>query len=363
MPDGNKVILTVDDNATNLTMLNEILSRRYKVYPANSGERALHFLTKRIPDLILLDVVMPGLNGYEVLDAIKHTPEYAGIPVIFLTGKDDVPSEAKAFQLGAVDYIQKPINETILLARVKLHLELELYKKNLEKLVDKRTKQLMNMQDTTLSLLAHLTDYRDKDTGGHIQRTSEYVCCIMNRLLSNELPGYRIDKTFYDNLKKLSPLHDIGKVCIPDSILLKPAKLTDAEFEVMKTHTTSGANLLMEAIEEGGDYSFLHFSHEIVLSHHEKWDGSGYPMGLQGENIPLSGRIMAIADVYDALTTERPYKEAFSHEKSMDIMRDLRGRHFDPVLLDVFCSVEQDIMTIKENLAAEESGEGNADRP
>lgn len=352
MSEDRKIILTVDDNSTNLTMLNEILNRYYKVYPANSGERALHFLTKRTPDLILLDVVMPGMNGYEVMAAIKGVPEYAGIPVIFLTGKDGAESEAKAFDLGAVDYIQKPINETVLLARVKLHLELELYKKNLENLVEKRTEQLISMQDTTMRLLAHLTDSRDKDTGRHIQRTSGYVCCIMDKLLDHELSDYRIDKAFYNNLKKLAPLHDIGKVSIPDSILLKPAKLTPEEFEIMKTHTTNGAELLKEAMEDGDNYSFFQFSYEIVLSHHEKWDGTGYPNGLAGEDIPLSGRIMAIADVYDALTTERPYKEAFSHEKSLDIMRDLRGKHFDPVLLDVFLNVEDRIVAIKKHLAA-----------
>ena len=337
-----KNILVVDDSAVNMQVVMTALQQGgHKAYPAISGAAAMTFLRKRIPDLILLDVQMPDMDGYQVITALKANPAWAGIPVIFLTSVESRESEEHALSMGAIDYITKPVVAGVLMRRVTLHLELESYRKSLEVLVEKKTKQLVKTQDAILDLLANVTAVRDNETGAHILRTTEYVRAIVETLHASDQPGYRMSPLYADNIIKSAKLHDIGKVAIADSILLKPDRLTPHEFERIKKHTTIGAMMIGTAIRDlGEDSAFLSTARELVNTHHECWDGSGYPQGLAGGAIPLSGRIMAIADVYDALISRRPYKDAFSHENAMFIITGESGTHFDKTLVgmckDVF---------------------------
>ncbi len=333
---ARKSILVVDDNPVNMQAILQILQSGYDVFPAISGERALLFLKKRIPDLILLDVQMPGMDGYEVMEKLKATPAWAAIPVIFLTSMEDRKHEEQALVLGAVDYIIKPVVAGVLQRRVQLHLELEAYRKNLETIVAKKTAQLTKTQDAILDILANVTAFRDNETGAHILRTTEYVRVMVDALCTAEHPGYHLEPLYAANIIKSAKLHDIGKVAIADSILLKPDRLTPPEFERIKTHTTFGAMVINKAIQELGEESaFLSTAQELIYTHHECWDGSGYPQGLAGEEIPLSGRIMAIADVYDALISHRPYKDAFTHENAMFILHNEAGTHFDNNIIEL----------------------------
>lgn len=329
-------VLIVDDDATNLRLLQEILKENYKIFAAPSGERALAFLQKQTPDLILLDVEMPGMSGYEVIGRLKADPALRDIPVIFLTAQEGRDKEEQAFRLGAVDYILKPISAGVVTARVQLHLELETYKKRLEQLVERKTGQLQRVQDSILDILANITAFRDSDTGFHIERTTLYTKLLVENLLELEHPNYRIDKDYADHIVKSAKLHDIGKVAVPDSILLKPAKLSSGEFQLIKMHTTYGAEMIDDAIADlGNDASFLHVAREIVISHHEWWNGTGYPNGLVAELIPVSGRVMAIADVYDSLRSHRPYKMPMTHEYALSILEKETGTHFDPLLMEL----------------------------
>jgi putative two-component system response regulator len=329
-------ILVVDDDATNLRMLHEILSPAYKVYAAPSGEWAMRFLERQRPDMILLDIEMPGMNGYEVIKKLKENQELASIPVLFLTAQEGRDKEEAALLLGAVDYILKPITVGVVLARVNLHMELEIYRKRLETLVNLKTKQISDTQDSILDILASVTAWRDSGTGGHITRTTAYSRLIVDCLLEKKHPNYAISQQYGESIVKTSKLHDIGKVAISDSILLKPGKLTHDEFEEIKKHTTFGAQMIDDAIADLGDEtSFLHVSREIVISHHEWWNGSGYPKALSGEEIPISGRVMAVSDIYDSLTSERPYKGVMSHGETMEIIFNETGNHFDPLLIDL----------------------------
>lgn len=329
-------ILLVDDDPTNLRFLQDILKENFKVYAAPSGERALSFLEKKIPDLILLDIEMPKMNGYEVIKTLKDNNKWNEIPVIFLTAQEGREKEQEAFDLGAVDYILKPISAGIVNARVKLHIDLKNYEKNLEALVDVRTNQLNMTQDALLNILANMTSYRDNETGAHIKRTTIFSELLIKNLMEINHPDYLIDEEYAENIIKSAKLHDIGKVAVPDHILFKPGKLTAEEFEQIKQHTIYGAQILDSAIKELGDYSyFLNITREIIIAHHEKWNGSGYPYGLEGTDIPLPARIMAIADVYDALISNRPYKRGFTHEASMKIIMHDSGTHFDPTLIEL----------------------------
>lgn len=338
-----KKILVVDDNTAHLNMINRILKPLYKVYTVDSGKTALKFLQKYRPDLILLDWEMPEMKGIDFAKIIKSDENFSDIPVIFLTFSNKPENELQAFELGAVDYIHKPVNSMLMLARVKLHLELESYRKELKQLVDAKTAQITLLQKITIEMLARVTEFCDKDMGHHAKRTVEYVCAIMDNLPQYAPESYHISKPYYDDIKKSTPLHDIGKISIPDLNFLKPGSLTAEEYEIIKIHSSTGACLLKDAIKEFNGPSFLDVTLEIVLTHHEKWDGTGYPNNLKGEEIPLPRRIMAIADVYDALTSKRPYKPAFSHEKAMEIITAGSGTHFDPILVGVFINI-QDII-------------------
>lgn len=356
---NKKIILVIDDTPDNLFLVTNLLKDLYTVKVANSGEKALQFLNETLiaPDLILLDIMMPVLNGYDVLKKIKENPKLQNIPVVFLTAKSSVEDEKLGFDLGANDYITKPISPPILLARVKTQLENKaisdfLRDKNefLEKEIEKRTKDVVAIQNVTIFAMASLAETRDNETGNHIKRTSTYVKMLAKKLQNHpKFKAYLTDEMI-DTLYKSAPLHDIGKIGIPDHILLKPAKLTPEEFEIMKTHTTLGKEAIEHAEKElGYEVDFLKTAKEIAYSHQEKYDGSGYPLGLKGDEIPISARLMSIADVYDALRSKRIYKNSLNLEMTLKIMKEGRGSHFDPDMLDAFLEIYDEIEVVASN--------------
>jgi len=343
-------ILVVDDTPDNLALMSGLLKDLYRVKLANNGEKALLIAaTDPAPDLILLDIMMPGIDGYEVCAKLKSDPWTQHIPVIFLTAKSEIEDEKKGLELGAVDYITKPVSPPILMARVKAQLELKaaadfLRDKNLylEQEVAKRTREVTAIQDVTIMVMASLAETRDTETGNHIRRTQHYVKELAHRLRNHaRFTGFLTERNI-EMLFKSAPLHDIGKVGIPDRILLKPGKLTADEFEIMKTHTTLGRDAIDHAEGMlGMPVDFLNMAKEIALSHQEKWDGSGYPEGLTGDDIPISARLMAVADVYDALISRRVYKEPMPHEQAVEIIRQGSAQHFDPAVVDAFLQASE----------------------
>lgn len=354
MTDNKSVILAVDDTPENLDVLKGILIDQYSVKGAINGPMALKIAEKQRPDLILLDIMMPGMDGYEVCTKLKQNPLTADIPVIFITAKSTVEDEQKGFAIGAVDYITKPISPPIVLERVKTHLTLKkaqdflkLQNEILEQKVIERTEKMEQLQDVVMVAMGSLAEARDPETGNHIRRTQNYVRALAEELQHHPKFSDFLTPEAITSLYKSAPLHDIGKVGVPDHILLKPGKLTDEEFEEMKKHTVYGYDAIVAAESYiDGDGQFLHFAKEIALSHQEKWDGSGYPEGLAGEDIPVSARLMAIADVYDALISKRVYKPAFSHEKAVSIISEGNGSHFDPVMTEAFLSIADKFQSI-----------------
>ena len=353
-------ILVVDDTPDNLALMSSLLKDEYKVKIANGGEKALKIAASDTPpDLILLDITMAGMDGYEVCQRLKLDPKTMHIPVIFLTAKTEVKDEKKGLELGAVDYITKPISPPIVLARVKSHLALKamadfLRDQNdfLELEVAKRTREVMAIQDVTILAMASLAETRDSDTGNHIRRTQYYVKALAERLRDHPRFGWFMTDININMLFKSAPLHDIGKVGIPDNILLKPGRFEPHEFEVMKTHTTLGHDAIVHAeIALGTHVDFLSFAKSIALSHQEKWDGSGYPHGLSGDAIPIPARLMAVADVYDALISRRVYKEGMPHEKAVQIMFEGRGTHFDADMFDAFVEIQDEFRAIAQRFA------------
>ena len=341
-----RTVLVVDDTPDNLSLMSGLLKDLYQVKVAKNGERALAIArgTPR-PDIILLDVMMPEMDGYEVCRRLKLDPETRDIPVVFLTARTNQEDEHLGLEVGAVDYISKPISPPIVMTRVRNHLQLKqagdlLRHQNtyLESEVRRRTEAFRAVRDATIVAMASLAETRDNETGNHIRRTQDYVRILAQGLRdTGRYPDFLTEETI-DLLYRSAALHDIGKVGIPDSVLLKPGRLTPEEFEVMKTHTTLGYNALAAAEKVVGenDLSFLRLAREIALTHHERWDGSGYPNGLKGDEIPLAGRLMAVADVYDALISARVYKPAFPHQVAVEEILSGKGRHFDPELVDVF---------------------------
>lgn len=348
-------ILVVDDTPDNLALMSNLLKIDYKVKIANSGEKALRIAASNSPpDLILLDIMMPDMDGYEVCQELKRKPATMSIPVIFLTAKNEVEDEKKGLELGAVDYITKPISPPIVLARVKNHLALRamdqfLRDKNefLEIEVAKRIKEVIALQDVTILAMASLAETRDSDTGNHIRRTQFYVKALAEKLRDHPRFAWFLTDANINLLFKSAPLHDIGKVGIPDRILLKPGRFEADEFEIMKTHTTLGRDAIEHAEKALGiSVDFLIFAKSIALSHQEKWNGSGYPQGLTGDDIPIAARLMALADVYDALISRRVYKEGMPHEKAVQIMINGRGTHFDPDMFDAFLDIQEEFRSI-----------------
>jgi putative two-component system response regulator len=340
-------ILLVDDNTTNLQLLNETLDGLgYKLLIAKNGKTALKIAQKAKPSLILLDIMMPEMDGYEVCRRLKADEATRHIPIIFITALVDQEDEAKGLSMGAVDYLTKPINPELVRARVRNHLELRQYQDHLENLVKERTRRLALTQAVTIESLATLAEYRDPETGGHIKRTQNYVKALAVQLKDH--PRYRdeLNDETIEMLYLSAPLHDLGKVGVPDHILLKAGKLSDEEFEEMKKHTVYGHDALMITEQKLGEDTFLRYAREIAYTHQEKWDGSGYPSGLKGDEIPLAGRLMALADVYDALISKRVYKPPFPHEKAVQIIIEGKGRHFDPDLVDAFVELQETFRNI-----------------
>ncbi|MGF1755418.1 two-component system response regulator [Vibrio makurazakiensis] len=348
MDKQQETVLVVDDIAENRVLLHSLLKPHFQVRIATCGAQAVEAAHQYPPDIILLDIMMPQMDGYEVCRRLKNDRVTEPIPIIFLTAKSQIEDEEKGFEMGAVDYLLKPISPPILLSRVNTHLRLKraisnLSKHNdlLEEKVKMRTHELESLQGATISAMASLAETRDNETGNHIRRTQRYVKVLAEELLRLNLYKDQLRPESLMALYKSAPLHDIGKVGIPDQVLLKPGKLTEEEFDIMKAHALLGREVI-ETVEESIDFSsdFLVYAKEIAYCHHEKWDGSGYPQGLKGENIPLSARLMAIADVYDALISKRVYKPPFSHEQSVQIITEGRDQHFDPVLIDIFLTIE-----------------------
>lgn len=355
-------ILIVDDNETNRKLLNElILSLGYTPSFADNGLSALAQIRKQPPNLVLLDILMPEMDGHGVLENMKKDNDLRHIPVIMISALDEMESVVRCIEKGADDYLVKPFNPTLLRARIgacldrkQLHdqeheyqQQIENYNTNLEHMVRKQVREIGAGQLGTIFSMAKLAESRDPETGEHIQRMCEYCKVIAERL--RLLPKYAavIDSEFVDDICAAAPLHDIGKVGIPDRILQKPGKLTKEEFALMKLHTTIGGETLRDVDQKYPGNTFVRLGINIAEGHHEKWDGTGYPRGLAEEDIPLAGRILALGDVYDALTSKRCYKEAFPHARSREIILEGRGRHFDPDVADAFVSAEDEFIAIK----------------
>ena len=354
------IVLIVDDFSDNLTLLYEIIKDEYKVKVANNGKKALQIaVTLPQPDLILLDIMMPIMDGYEVCRRLKNEKKTRDIPVIFFTSKTEIEDEKMGLDLGAVDYITKPISAPIVMARIKTHIQLKaaadfLKDKNayLEIQVANRTQEIIDLQDVTTLSLASLAETRDVVTGHHIGRTQLYIGILAKALKEDPKFSDILTDQMIELFVKSAPLHDIGKVGIPDNILLKPGRLTSAEFEIMKKHSAIGRSAIENAeFQLGKKVEFLRYAKENAYSHHEKWDGSGYPEGIKGCAIPICARLMAVADVYDALVSKRVYKTAMSHEKARTIIMEGRGTHFDPDIADVFLKHNLEFRAIAEKYA------------
>ncbi len=355
-------ILIVDDERFYINVLVELLQDKYTLYIAKNGEQALKRCVETSPDLILLDIIMPEMDGYQTCLKIKQNPQLTNIPIIFLTGITDLESEAKAFKYGAVDFICKPIAPPTVEARIKTQLSLlnarkalEQQNQLLEEKVRERTHEIELIQDAAIYSLSMLAEARDLDTGEHIQRTQNFVKALAKKLQTHpKFKSFLNDKTI-EELYKSAPLHDIGKIAVPDYILKKPGKLTAEERVEMEKHTKYGGDAIRNAEKRSGSSSFLRFAREIAYSHQEKWDGSGYPKGLKGDQIPVSARLMAVADVYDALVNKRVYKPAYSHQDAIDYITQQRGLHFDPDMVDAFMQIESEFKKITQQCNADSS--------
>lgn len=348
-------ILIVDDKKVNRELLKRhLFSAGYmEICEAASGREAVEQAQANKPDLVLLDIVMPEMDGYEVCNTLKADHKLKDIPVIFLSALTETIDKVKAFAEGGVDYIAKPFAFEEVQARVQTHLkihylqqDLEKHNKHLEQMVAEKVKEISDSQIATIFAIAHLAETRDYETGMHLERTRDY--CRLLATWLGEHPDYRdtVTEDYVRRIYETTPLHDIGKVGVPDAVLLKPGKLTAEEFEAVKKHTTIGARTLKEVEERYPGNAFIAMGTQIARSHHEKWDGSGYPDGLSGKDIPLPARIMALVDVYDALRSQRPYKEPFSHAKSRDIIVGDQGRHFDPLMVEAFISLEHEFVAV-----------------
>jgi len=364
MENQRKTIFLVDDDMTNLTIGKKALAGTYNVFTLNSGQVMLNMIENITPDLILLDVKMPEMDGYQAIEKLKENKNTADIPVIFLTALSAEETELKGLSLGAIDYITKPFSPPLLLKRLEVHLlveeqkhelvdqkrELLLLNNNLEQIVDEKTATVVDLKNAILSTMAELVEYRDAITGGHIVRTQRYIKALMDAMKQHGVYSSEVSAMDEELVLQSCQLHDVGKISVSDAILNKPAKLEPEEFEIIKAHTTFGGKVIQRLIDKTMDSDFLEYAKIFAVTHHEKWDGSGYPKGLAGEEIPLLGRMMAIGDVYDALVETRPYKAAFAHEKAMQIIIDGRGKHFDPKLVDLFEKIHMEFDRISEEV-------------
>ncbi|MCL2880218.1 MAG: response regulator [Treponema sp.] len=367
MENNRPKIVIVDDNMTYLTMGKNMLKTFYEVYPAPSVDKLFEILENVTPDLVLLDIEMPVTNGYDAIRKMKADPLLADIPVIFLTAKSDESSELEGFDLGAVDYISKPFSGPLLLKRIANQLlivqqknDLKEYADSLSEKVHEKTREVVDLQNAVLNTVADLVEFRDKHTGGHVTRTQLYLKALADELIREKIYADEMKDWDMEFFLASAQLHDVGKIAISDLILNKPGKLTPEEFEIMKTHVTVGVDAIERIMHNAHRHAFLHHALLIAGTHHEKWDGSGYPMGLKGKNIPLQGRLMAIADVYDALISVRPYKKVFSHEEACRIIEEGSGSHFDPVLIDVFKKIKDKFKKAAEDIGMyDNTGQGS----
>jgi putative two-component system response regulator len=343
MENEKKLILLVDDNPANLRIGKNVLAEKYAVATSPSAEKMFGLLENNIPAMILLDVDMPEVNGYEAIKKLKSKPETKGIPVIFLTARTDSDDELEGLSLGAIDYITKPFQPPLLLKRIEVHLlveeqrkELQYFNENLQKMVEEKTENVIELQNALLKTIAELVECRDDITGGHIERTQRGINIMLEEIEKRGI--YQEETKGWDKKLVLQScqLHDVGKISISDNILKKPGKLNDEEYNEMKKHASFGEQIIEKIETLAKESDFLDYAKIFAASHHEKWDGSGYPRGLKENKIPLLGRIMAIADVYDALTSVRPYKEAFSHDEAVRIITESSGTQFDPILVEMF---------------------------
>ncbi len=352
-----QTIMLVDDNQANLNIGKNMLKSHYEVYALPSAERLFKFLETVKPDLILLDIAMPGMNGFDVIRILKADARYMKIPVIFVTAKAEETDELVGLALGAVDYVTKPFSAAILLKRIENHLliesqkaELQDFNDNLVEMVRQKTEQVYSLQYSIINAVAELVEFRDVYTGGHINRTQKYVGMLLDYLIEHSI--YSDEILSWQNMDYIVPatqLHDLGKICISDSILFKPGKLTDEEFDVMKTHVMKGVEAISRLEQKNQEQPFLQYAKLVAMTHHEKWDGTGYPQGLKGSDIPLLGRMMAIVDVYDALISERPYKAPLSPDEAAKIIIEGSGRHFDPALVEVFEKLQDEFKAAAQN--------------
>ena len=328
-----KTIFVVDDSDTNLAMAEQALEDQYTVMTLPSAAKMFMFLEKITPDLILLDIDMPEMSGFEALQQLKSHDIYANIPVIFLTSLTDIAVEVRCFELGAVDFIAKPFAATVLQHRIRTHLDID-------GLIRERTSQLQKLQNSIVYVMADMVESRDKSTGGHIERTTAYIKLLMDALMERGVYVDELQNWDLNMAASSARLHDVGKIAISDTILNKPGKLTPEEYEVMKTHAAVGERNIDRIVTRTGDEAFLRHAKLFAGYHHERWDGTGYPRKLSGTDIPLQGRILAVADVYDALVSVRPYKDAFTREEAESIIEASAGTHFDPNIVGVFLEVK-----------------------
>ena len=347
----NQVILVVDDDTSQLALAQKILGKEYRIAAANSGAVALKYLENNCPDLILLDINMPEMDGFQVLEKMKQMERFTNIPVIFLTADNDPETETRCFATGAVDFVAKPFIPDVLMSRVRKTLELETYRTNLENMVEEqtriitaRTRRISQIQEQVIMGMATLIETRDNSTGKHVKNTKTYVKMIAQELKARNIYADILTDDYIMNVYKAAPLHDVGKIKISDAILRKPGKLTEEEYNSMKLHSVYGREIINEIIGGVEDPEYVKIAEDIAMYHHERWDGTGYPIGLKGEDIPLCARIMALADVFDALYEERCYKEPIRPVfKIMQTLMEGRGTQFDPLITDVFVSLEQEV--------------------
>ncbi|GHU44153.1 two-component system response regulator [Clostridia bacterium] len=350
-----KIIYVVDDNDTNLEVCKQILKEKYRVLPFSSAAGMFKLIEKVRPDLILLDVQMPEMDGYEALKLLKEDSATKDIPVIFLTARIGADDEVYGFELGAVDYVVKPFSGPVLMRRIENQIEVDELVKQRTAELERQHRQVMKLKNGLVSVLANIIENRDETTGLHIKRTQRYIELLFDEIQKEKLYTEEIAKWDLDVVIPSAQLHDVGKIAISDLILNKPGKLTNEEFNKIKTHSSEGAliidEIIRETMSEDGDDSFLSHAKMFAEFHHEKWDGTGYPEGLTGMDIPLQGRIMAVADVYDALVSERPYKKPFTHEAAVKIIKEGSGQHFDPLIVEAFLAIEDKFEAVKEGRA------------
>jgi putative two-component system response regulator len=356
MKNERLTIFLVDDNMANLTAGKTMLKERYNIFSVPSGAKLFELLQKIMPDLILLDIEMPEMNGYQAIKKLKAEKKTRDIPVIFLTSRTDPGSELEGLSLGAIDYISKPFSPPLLLKRLENHLlirnqqmALKDYNDNLQQMVVKRTRQVVELQNSILSTVTEMVEFRDDITGGHIERTQNYLKILVDKLLAERIYWEEVAVWNLEFLISSAQLHDVGKIAISDAILNKPGKLTSEEYNIMKRHTSIGETVIDGIMKTSAENDFLYHARIFAGTHHEKWDGTGYPRGLQKSEIPLQGRLMAIADVYDALIATRPYKQPFTTQEAERIIIEGREKHFDPVLTDLFQELAPQFALIAEH--------------